>query len=149
MKKFFSEFKAFILRGNVIDLAVAFIIGAAFKDIIKSLVSDILTPVISLVIGEEGFANYKYVITEANESAGITENAIYYGNFIQSVIDFIIVALVVFLLIKLVMKITKKVEDAKKKQEEEVIVVPEEPKPTVEDILLDIKVLLEKEENKK
>jgi len=102
MKKFFTEFKVFIKRGSVLDLAVAVVIGAAFKEIITSLVKDIITPVLSLILGEDGFANYKYVIREANIDAGITENAIYYGNFIQSIIDFLIVAFVVFFVIHMI-----------------------------------------------
>ena len=142
MKRFVDEFKKFINRGNVIDLAVGFIIGAAFKDIVNSLVKDILTPVISLIVGDEGFSNYKYVITEANEALGITENAIYYGNFLQSVFDFFIIAVVVFLIVKLINKVNDAMEKAKEEAVEEVIDVVEEVKPKVEDILLDIKELL-------
>lgn len=142
MKKFVGEFKKFINRGNVIDLAVAFIIGAAFKDIVNSLVNDILTPLLSLVIGEQGFGNYKYVITEANEALGIAENAIYYGNFIQSVFDFFIIALVIFLVVRIVNKINDAVEKAKEETIEEVTDAVSGIKPKVEDILLDIKGLL-------
>lgn len=141
MKKFFGEFKTFITKGNVLDLAVAFIIGAAFKAIITSLVRDVIMPVISLVVGKQGFENYKYVITEADEVAGITENAIYYGNFIQSTIDFIIIAFVVFMMVRTINRIRAALE----KQEEVVPTVVAEPKPTVEDILLDIKSLLQEQ----
>jgi len=145
MKKLGTEFKKFINRGSVIDLAVAFVIGAAFKDIINSFVKDILTPIISLVVGEEGFNNYKYVITEANEALGITENAIYYGNFIQAIFDFFIIALVVFIIIKIINKANEAIENAKEQtvvalvQASEIM---EEASPKVEDILLDIKELL-------
>lgn len=142
MKNFFGEFKTFISKGSVMDLAVAVIIGAAFKDIINSLVKDILTPVISLVVGDEGFANYKYVITEANEVEGIAENAIYYGNFLQNVFDFFVIAVVVFLIIKFINKVSKAMEEAKDETVEAVEEVIEEVKPKVEDILLDIKDLL-------
>lgn len=142
MKKFFKEFKTFITKGNVLDLAVAFIIGAAFKSIISSLVNDILTPIISLVVGEQGFVNYKYVITEADETLGITENAITYGNFIQNVFDFLVIALVVFLIIKVINRISAAAEKAKNETVEVVEVVVEEVKPKMEDILLDIKELL-------
>ena len=150
MKKFYNEFKAFISKGSIMDLAVAVIIGAAFKDIINSLVKDVLTPIISLVVGDEGFSNFKYVITAANEELGIVENAIYYGNFIQAVFDFIIIAFVIFLMIRFV----SKVREAMDKKEDEVVEVIEEVveavKPKVEDILLDIKNLLTpgKAENK-
>ena len=138
MKKFFGEFKKFISKGNVMDLAVAFIIGAAFKAIITSLVSDVIMPIVSLVVGPQGFENYKYVITEADEATGVLENAIYYGNFIQSVIDFFIVAFVVFLMVRTI----NRIKDALEKDvtpEPEVVV---EPKPTVEELLTDIKTLL-------
>ncbi len=142
MRKFYNEFKAFINKGNVVDLAVAFIIGAAFKDIINSLVKDILTPVISLIVGEQGFSNFKYVITEANIELGIVENAIYYGNFIQAIFDFIIIALVIFFMVRFLNRVHEQFE----KKEEEMLDVVEEKvqavKPKVEDILLDIKSLL-------
>ena len=154
MKKFFTEFKNFIMKGNVLNLAVAVIIGGAFGKIIASLVKDILMPVISLVLGGEGFENYKYVITPANVDAGITENAIYYGVFIQNIIDFVIVAFVVFMIVKLFNKASElanqkqlkeaefaKEEAAKKAAEQAAI---DAKKPKVEDLLQDIKLLLEK-----
>ena len=141
MVQFVKDFKAFISRGNVMDLAIAVIIGAAFKDIINSLVKDILSPIISLVVGEEGFTNYKYVITEANAAEGITENAIYYGNFIQSMLDFFIIALVVFLIIRFINKLKSSLEKTEEVVET-IVEVVEEKTPKVEDILLDIKELL-------
>lgn len=140
MKSFFKEFKKFISKGNVMDLAVAFIIGAAFKAIITSLVQDVIMPLVSLVVGPQGFDNYKYVITEANETLGIQENAIYYGAFIQSIIDFLIVAFVVFLMVKTI----NRVKDALEKKEEVQEVVAE-PKPTVEELLTDIKTIISKD----
>ncbi len=136
MKKLFNEFKKFINRGNVMDLAVAFIMGAAFKTIVSSLVNDIVMPLVSLVVGEQGFENYKYVITAADETNGILENAIYYGRFIQSILDFFIVAFVVFLMVRSINKAKDLLE--KPESVEEVVA-----KPKVEDILLDIKTLLE------
>ncbi|PKK99084.1 MAG: large conductance mechanosensitive channel protein MscL [Tenericutes bacterium HGW-Tenericutes-2] len=154
MKKFMNEFKGFIMKGNVLNLAVAVIIGGAFGKIIASLVKDILMPVISLILGGEGFENYKYVITPANVDAGITENAIYYGIFIQNIIDFVIVAFVVFMIVKLFNKASElanqkqlreaelaKEEAAKKAAEQAAI---DAKKPKVEDLLQDIKLLLEK-----
>ena len=146
MKKIMNEFKTFISKGNIMDLAVAVIIGAAFKDIINSLVKDILTPVISLVVGEEGFGNFKYVITEANEASGVVENAIYYGNFIQNVFDFFIIALVVFLIIRFINKLTLALENPVDNVVDNVVDkvedVVEAVKPKMEEILLDIKNLL-------
>jgi large conductance mechanosensitive channel len=138
MKAFFREFKTFITKGNVMDLAVAVVIGAAFKDIVNSLVKDILTPVLSLVVGEEGFANYKYVITEADEAAGIAENAIYYGNFLQSILDFFVIALVIFLILRTINRIRTAMERAKEPVEE----VVKQAVPKVEDLLIDIRELL-------
>jgi len=153
MKKFFGEFKTFISKGNVIDLAVAFIIGAAFKSIVSSLVSDIIMPIVSLVVGPEGFNNYKYVITEAVydiDGAIITaENAITYGSFIQAIVDFLIIALVVFLFVKSINKAKAIAAEVEDKLDGEEIAI-EEPvitkAPTVEEILLDIKAVLEKKE---
>lgn len=145
MKKFFSEFGAFIKRGNVLDLAVAVIIGGAFSKIINSLVKDILTPVLSLVLGPSGFENYKFVITPADTVNGIAENAIYYGVFIQNIIDFIIIAFVIFIIIRLVNRANRLIAERKAK---EVVAAPTPapiPAPTPTEILLtDIKGLLEK-----
>lgn len=154
MKKFFGEFRDFISKGNVMDLAVAFIIGAAFKAIVSSLVSNIIMPIVSLVVGPEGFNNYKYIITEAvydTEGALVTaENSILYGSFIQSIVDFLIIAFVVFLIVKAINKakaVAEDVEDLLDGEDEEVVEeVPAEPAPTVEEILLDIKAVLEKKE---
>ena len=111
MKKFINEFKIFINRGNVLELAVAVVVGSAFTKIVNSFVKDILMPLISIIIGDEGFENFKYVITEGDEAAGITENAIYYGRFIQNSLDFLIVALVVFIMIKVINKLKEEFED--------------------------------------
>lgn len=142
MKKLWTEFKEFISKGDVVQLAVAFIMGAAFKDIVNSLVKDILTPVISLVVGEEGFSNYKYVITEADEALGIAENAIYWGSFLQSIFDFFIIAVVIFLVVRFINKTKKALEKPQEVVEEKIEEVIEEVKPKVEDILMDIKELL-------
>lgn len=86
-----KEFREFVMRGNVLDLAVAVIIGAAFGKIITSLVNDILTPLIGLVMGGVNFSGLAIQVRDA---------AITYGNFIQAIIDFLIVALVIFLIVK-------------------------------------------------
>ncbi len=154
MKKFFGDFKKFISRGNVLDLAVAVIIGGAFAKIIGSLVKDILMPVISLVVGNKGFENYKYVISPADTVNGIAENAINYGVFIQNIIDFLIIAFVIFIIVRSIMRISERVNAKKleaeriQKEEEDKIKAEKaalEPvKPKVEDLLREIKVLLEK-----
>lgn len=142
MKTLWKDFKAFISKGDVVQLAVAFVIGAAFKDIVNSLVNDIITPVISLLVGDEGFSNYKYVITEANEAEGIAENAIYWGNFLQSIFDFFLIAIVIFLFVRFITKTKQALEKQQEVVEDKVEEVVKEVKPKVEDILLDIKELL-------
>lgn len=108
MEKFMKDFRNFVTKGNIIDLAIAVIIGTAFGRVVTSLVNDVVMPVVSLVTGEEGFENYKYVITEANPDAGIAENAIYYGKFIQISIDFILMAFVVFVFYRLILRLKEK-----------------------------------------
>lgn len=97
-KGFIAEFKEFISRGNVLDLAVGVIIGGAFTAIVTSLVNDVVMPVIGLLIGGISFSDLKYVITPATGTTA--EAAIYYGNFIQSVVNFLLIALVVFIVVK-------------------------------------------------
>ena len=95
MKSFIEEFKAFAMKGNVIDLAVAVVIGAAFSKIVASLVDNIITPLIGLLMGGVDFTGYSYTVDDA---------VITYGVFIQSIIDFLIVALVIFLVVKAINK---------------------------------------------
>ena len=119
-----KEFKAFAFKGNVIDLAVAVIIGGAFGKIISSLVNDILMPVIGVIIGGVSFADLKYVVSPAN--GDIAEVAILYGAFIQSVVDFLIIALCIFFFVKLLAV-------GKKKQPE---AAPAPAAPSNEELLL-------------
>ncbi len=99
-----KEFKKFIARGNVIDLAVGVIIGGAFGKIVTSIVNDILMPLIGVVIGGIDFTGLSFKIGEAE---------IKYGNFIQNVIDFLIVAFCIFILVKIANKLTHKEEEKK------------------------------------
>lgn len=138
MHNIMKEFKTFITKGNILDLAVAVVIGTAFTRIVNSFVKDIIMPVISLATGHKGFENYKYVITPANEAESIVENAIYYGIFIQNIIDFLIIAFVVFMVVKFInhtKTLYTKVEEGFKDQFAS-------DKPEVENVLLDIKQLL-------
>lgn len=105
MKKFLEEFKAFILRGNVLDLAVAVIIGGAFQKIIASLVDDVIMPIISLITGGIDFNNWflafdgkHYETLNAAKAAGVA--TLNYGTFLTAVINFLIMAFVIFLLVK-------------------------------------------------
>ena len=127
MKKFFSEFKEFISRGSVMDLAVGVVIGAAFQGIIKSLVDDVIMPFISLITGGIDFSSWYVRLAPLPE--GVEDNltalkeagvaTFSYGNFISAIIYFIILAFVVFLLVKAVAK----VKDLAPKKEE----APAEP----------------------
>ena len=110
-----KEFKEFISRGNMMDLAVGVIIGAAFTAIVNSLVKDLNNPLIGLFIGKIDLSNLKFTIGEATFK---------YGSFLNAVINFLIIALVVFFLIKLVNKITPKKE------------VEEDPAPTNEEAII-------------
>lgn len=107
MKKFLNEFKAFIMRGNVLDLAVAVIIGAAFQSIISSLVDDIISPVLGLF----GGVDFKGFVLNLN---GVE---IRYGAFITAVINFMIMALVIFLIIKGITKVSELGKKLAKKEE--------------------------------
>ena len=141
MKKFMDEFKAFISRGNVVDMAVGVIVGSAFTAIVNSLVKDVVTPFIGVLTGGVDFTQVKYVITPA---VGETpEVAILYGNFIQAIINFLIIAFVVFCMVKMINSMRAKMEEAKKKEEEAAPAEP--PKPSEEVLLLtEIRDLLKK-----
>mgnify|MGYP003435548137 FL=1 len=110
--KFFDEFKEFISRGSVMDLAVGVIIGSAFTAIVTSLVNDIVMPVIGLILGGIDFKSLQFVIAKA--SGATPEAAIHYGMFIQSVLNFVLIALVIFSIIKAInsLKRTKEQESA-------------------------------------
>jgi large conductance mechanosensitive channel len=101
-----KEFKQFALKGNVVDLAVAVIIGGAFGKIVSSLVNDLIMPLIGIILGGINFTDLKYVIKPATDS--VAEAAVKYGAFIQSIIDFLIIALVIFIFIKLISRFKRK-----------------------------------------
>ncbi len=129
-----SEFKAFITKGNVIDMAVGVIIGAAFGKIVSSFVNDILMPLIGLVMGKVNFHDLKWVL--ATDAEGNITSSVNYGTFLQGILDFLIIAACVFLLVRFVALIRKKAEEAKQKdkEKEEVKAVP--PAPSEEQVLL-------------
>lgn len=116
MKSFIKEFKAFAMKGNVLDLAVAVVIGAAFGKIVSSLVDNIITPSIGLFMGGVDFSGLSYTVEDA---------VISYGKFVQSVFDFIIVAFVIFVVVKAINR-AKGVLDNESKQEEKPKEPPEE-----------------------
>ncbi len=148
MKKFFKDFKEFAMKGNVLDMAVGVIIGAAFGKIVSSLVADIITPLISLATGSLNFVDLKWVIKEAVLEGGeeivpaVTMN---YGAFLQTVIDFVIVALSIFIILRIIMNAEKKMAERKKKEEEVKEETPAEPVETELDILKQIRDSLKKD----
>lgn len=124
-----KELKEFMLRGNVVDMAVGVIIGGAFGKIVSSLVSEVIMPPIGVLVGGVDFTDLKITLKEAvGETAAVTIN---YGTFLQTVLDFVIIATVIFFAIKGInmLKRTEKIE-------EPAPAPVEEPKPTNEEILL-------------
>ena len=114
MKKFIEEFKAFAIKGNVVDLAIAVVIGAAFGKIVASLVENIITPLIGLFMGGVNFSALTYSVGNAEVT---------YGVFVQSIIDFLIIAFAIFITIKAIRNLQKKEEE---KPEAEKVATPSE-----------------------
>ena len=125
-----KEFKEFISRGNVVDLAVGVIIGGAFGKIVSSLVDNILMPIIGAIIGGIDFSNLAITIGKAN---------IKYGMFIQNVIDFLIVAFCIFLFVKAINKLTAIEEKLKKEEKEELQVIEEDELSVLKEIRAELK----------
>lgn len=129
-----KEFKEFVMKGNILDLAVAVIIGAAFKTIVSSLVADIIMPPIGVILGGVDFSDLSYTLIAASE--GVDAVVIGYGKFTQTIVDFLIIAFVIFLVIKGYNKTQKKAEEAP--------AAP--PAPSNEEVLLgEIRDLLKKD----
>jgi len=130
-----KEFKEFVMRGNVVDLAVGVIIGAAFGKIVTSLVTDVLMPPIGYVLGGIDFNDKKIVLVPADATKKAAEVAIRYGTFVNTLIDFIIVAFCIFMVVKAVNSLKKPVE----------VAPAAEAEPTKEELLLtEIRDLLAK-----
>jgi len=131
-----KEFKEFAMKGNLVDIAVGFVMGAAFKQVVTSFTGGIVSPLIGLIFNSD-FNDLKYVITPGtlDDAGNVTgEIAVLYGEFLTNVIDFIIVAFVMFMVIKGINKMKKKEEPA-----------PEAPKgPSQEELLAEIRDLLKK-----
>lgn len=148
MKKFFQEFKEFAMRGNVVDMAVGVIIGGAFGKIVTSLVNDIIMPGIGVLTGGANFSEFKFVLKQAvvdgtTQDIITPEVAITWGAFVQTVVDFLIIAFCIFLAIKVMNKMMRK-------KEEEPAPAPEAPAgPTQEELLTEIRDLLKQQAGKK
>ena len=129
--KFLSDFKAFAMKGNVLDMAVGVIIGGAFGKIVTSLVNDVIMPLIGIIIGGINFTDLKWVIKEASADGKIPKVAMNYGKFIQTTVDFLIIAFSIFVFISLIQRISRK-----KKEAEAAPKPAPTPQPTAEEKLL-------------
>ena len=122
-----KEFKEFAMKGNVMDMAIGVIIGAAFGKIVSSLVDDVLMPLVGMIVGKVDFTTLSVKVGEAE---------LFYGKFIQNIVDFLIVAFCIFMVLKGINKMQRKKEEAP---------APEAPKgPTQEELLTEIRDLLKK-----
>ena len=154
---FFTDFKKFISKGNIIDLSVAVVIGAAFNKITSSLVNDVIMPLISLLTGGVSVADWKWVIKPASyDAAGIqisAETALRYGVFIQAIIDFLIIAFTIFVVLRIIVNSERGFKlfasKLKNKNKQDATTIEQtEPAPapkkieSEEDILRDIRTLL-------
>ncbi len=140
MKKIFDEFKTFIARGNVIDLSVGVVMGTAFSKIVTSLVNDVIMPLVGIAIGGINFTNLSIKLGDA---------MINYGNFIQEVVNFLIIAFCIFIIVKAINKLSENIEKSKerllKKEQEKKEEVKEEVKSNEELLLIEIRDLLKKQ----
>ena len=138
--KFFKEFKEFINKGNVVDMAVGVVIATAFGNITKSLVADVIMPLVGVLTGGVSVSELKYVLSaeQLDPETGavlVAENAVRYGQFIQFIVDFLIIALAVFVFVK----VLNSAKNIRLKKEEEKVEEPApapEPEPTAEEKLL-------------
>lgn len=139
-KGFFGEFKDFISRGSVVDLAVGVVVGGAFTAIVNSLVNDIIMPTIGFLFGGVNFSSLRIVLRPATETAA--EAALCYGNFIQAAVNFLLISFVIFLVIRQINRFRRKKEEIKE----------EEPAPVVSpetELLTEIRDLLKENRNGK
>ena len=138
MKKFMEEFKAFVTRGNVLDMAVGVIVGGAFGAITtSSLVANVITPLLAWIFGTPNTDALNITLRAADEAAGTEALVLGLGTFVGAIINFLVIALVLFSVIKAFNKAREAAEALKKKEEEEAA-AEEEPKPTAEELLSSI-----------
>ena len=134
MKKFLEEFKAFVMRGNVMDMAVGVIVGGAFGAITTALVSNVVTPLLAVLFKSPNPDALNITLRAADEAAGTEAIVLGLGTFLGTIINFLVIALVLFSVIKAINKAKALAESMKKKEEEEA--AAEEPaKPTSEELL--------------
>ncbi len=138
-----ADFKKFISRGNVVDMAIGVVVGGAFSKIVTSLVADIITPCITALTGGGKVAGkivLKAAVEATETTAAVPEVAINYGNWLQTIIDFIIIALCIFLVVRVITKMREKAEILRKKEEkaaaEEAPAPAPAPEPSAEEKLL-------------
>lgn len=139
--KFINEFKEFIMRGNVIDMAVGVVVGGAFKEIINSLVADIIMPCISVITGKVNISSLALTVIKPDEASGAAGLIIPYGNFLQQILNFLIIAFAIFCAVKLI----NTMYDKFKKTE---VPADEPSKPTQEELLEQIRDLLREQSEK-
>lgn len=141
---FWTDFKNFAMRGNVIDLAVGVIIGGAFGKIVSSLVADIIMPLLGVLVGGVNFTDLKWVLKAPREVNGVEQAAVTlnYGNFLQMTFDFLIIAFSIFLFIKLITRLTAK---RKAQVQAQAAATPPEPSAEVK-LLTEIRDLLKAQE---
>ena len=140
-----KEFKEFALKGNVLDMAVGVVVGGAFSQIVTSLVNDVIMPVMGLLTGGADFKTLKIVLSPAVVENGIVvkaESALMYGNFLQNVVDFLIIAMSIFLFVKLINKM-RNLRARKEEIAEQLSAEQAAPKgPSSEELLTEIRDLL-------
>ena len=134
MKEFFEEFKAFVMRGNVMDMAVGVIVGGAFGAITTALVSNVVTPLLAVLFKSPNPDALNITLRAADEAAGTEAIVLGLGTFLGAIINFLVIALVLFSVIKAMNKAKALAESMKKKEEEEAK-AEEPPKPTTEELL--------------
>ena len=141
-----KDFKAFAMKGNVIDMSIGVIIGGAFGKIVTSLVSDIIMPILGMITSGINFSSLKLVLKEAeiapDGKVSSPENAINYGNFLDTILNFLIIAFSIFMIIRLLQEAKNKLVKAQEEETEKA-----EKKPSVEDLLGEIRDLLKNEAN--
>ena len=141
-----KDFKAFAMKGNLIDMSIGVIIGGAFGKIVTSLVSDIIMPILGMITSGINFSSLKLVLKEAEIAPDgkviSPENAINYGNFLDTILNFLIIAFSIFMIIRLLQEAKNKLVKAQEEETEKA-----EKKPSVEDLLGEIRDLLKNEAN--